>query len=262
MAIFPGLTDAELLYSLSDIGGIKLKFIKPDLSTGYIDRYVVSYKRSTDNGALWIPLSDDENLSLDPYDVLNANYLIVRGLQLGGVEPYCFKVEGKIGNLVAQLNYEVECVELSGNSNTNSDFRGPSAGEFPGLRNVKPEPGKLTLYWTKPTAGYYSQYIIKVINATLPDNLFDLASTNITSTPLDPVFHEAVLSNEVSQMQMTIPVSPLLSYRIAMTTNFPNPFTASGDLPISPNKCVWTCTTNGTIHSCIAPTDCPRLDID
>lgn len=262
IAQFPGLTGVELLYGLSEIGGIKLKFIKPDLSTGYIDRYVVSYKRSTDNGALWTPLSDTPSLSLDPYDVLNSDHLIVRGLELGGVEPYCFKVEGKVGILPAQANNAVECVELSGNTNNNSDFRGPTAGEFPGLRFVKPEPGKLTLYWTKPTAGYYGQYVIRVMNASLTDNLFDLASLNINSTALDPVIHEAVLNNEVNQMQITLPVSTAISYKIAMTTNFPNPFVAAGDLPIVPNQCVWTCSTNGTIHSCTAPTACPQLDIN
>ncbi len=265
IAQFPGLTGVELLYNLSEIGGIKLKFNKPDLSTGYIDQYIVSYKRTADNGALWIPLSDEPTLTLDPYDVLNANQLTVRGLELGTIEPYCFKVEAKVGNLAIQTNNAVHCVELSGNANNNSDFRGPTLFEFPGLQFVQPGTGNLTLYWKKPSAGYYGQYVVKVADANVNPNLFG-TSVDVMSIPLDPTFHEAVLSQTVDQMKLTLPASITKSYKIAMITNFPNPFVSSGDLPIVPNQCVWTCnpvtTTNGTYHACSAPSSCPQLDIN
>ena len=264
-APFPGLTGIELLYGLNDIGGVKLKFSNPDLSNGYIDQYVVSFKRSTDSGQPWMLLSDDSNYSLDPHDVLTANHLIVRGLKLGEIEPFCFKVEAKVGTSPRQTNNSVKCVELSGNTNNNSDFRGPTVAEFPGLQFVEPGQGKLTLYWTKPTGGYFSHYNIRVANANLVSNLF-VPSPYIATIPLERSLYEGTLSDQNSNMKITIPASDAETYKIAMVTNFPNPFLSTGDLPIIANPCVWTCTptttSSGVLHSCDAPTTCPRLQIE
>ena len=261
IAQFSGITEATPIYSIADIGAVRLDFTKPNLSTGYIDQYVVKVKRGMDANIPWDNLGDsDPILSVDPYDVTTADHLIVRGLKLGDSSGvYCFKIEAKVGESTIQSNSSSQCLELSGNPNHDSDFRGPLISEFPGLTTLQVESGRFNLYWKKPTAGFYSQYVIRVMETTSAASIFG-NSNDVTMIPLESSLYEAQLVPGVTQMQASFSVSISKSYKIAISTNFPNPFT--GDLPAVINQCVWTCLAGGTSHTCTTQATCPKLEFE
>jgi len=264
IAPFAGLTGVTPLYNIADIGGVQLEFTKPNLTTGYIDQYVVSVKRAADAAYPWTKLPDPTefpSLTIDPYDVTTANKLIVRGLQMGSSEPYVFKVEAKVGESTIQTNTSTKFLDLSGNPNNDSAFRGPTIQEFFGLLGIQVYGGRFTIYWKKPTAGFYSRYILRVLETTSSANIFG-NSSDITMIPLDADLYESQLTSTVTQMEANFPVSASKSYRIALTTSFPNPFTSDGDLAVVPNQCVWTCTSNGTTHNCSTQSTCPMMEFN
>jgi hypothetical protein len=251
LASFGGISGIDLNYNLESIGSATLRFVLPDFSNGYAEKYQLSIKKGD---GVFEKLEDQSFIKLDEnYNLSTATTLNISGIEMGSTEKYCFKLNLKIGDNLDE-NTVQKCVDVSG-STSDTAFIAPSKDHFPGILGMEFNSG-LIIKWKKPTKGFYSSY--KVYVSTLPT--FDLAST--TTFELDRDLYESQLVNNVTIMQGTFPanISGTTKYYLKMKTIFPNPY-ISGEFPSEENLCSWQCNKQGLNVVCapLSPS-CPILN--
>ena len=250
LANFEGIKNIALSTDLSEIGAVSLGFVKPNLTSGYAEEYVVTVKRGSSGAFTALA---EEGLTLDPYDMKTADKLIVRGLKFGEINDYCFRIQVKIGNNT-DTNGSQKCVNVSGNPiyklsgtslESNINFLPPSSStepkEFAGLLSASiPQPSggnetteTIKLIWRKPVAGFYFSYDFYTSSGVITIN--DLFSENNKSLSLDAFFMDNfVRSSETGEIYTEISLPKGEKFTIALSTGFPG-------LGVERNSCIWYC---------------------
>jgi hypothetical protein len=262
LAGFDGINSIALNTELSNIGSVNLNFTKPNLTSGYAEEYVVTVRRGSGSGP-FEPL-EEEDLTLDTYNLETATKVVVRGLKFGENDDYCFRLQIKVGNNL-DTNGASKCVNVSGNSlykitgsnqESNLNFLPPSSStepkEFAGLlKALIPDPSgadqsneTIRLVWVKPIAGFYYSYDFYTSSGVVnPNTLFDSSFKSLT---LDTFYTESLLdSNQRFEFDIQLPKGQKFS--IGLATGFPG-------LNLERNSCVWYCcpklTVNDTTKTC------------
>ena len=249
IAVFNGIREITMNYDPSEIGSVNLKFLLPDFTTGYGEKYQVEVKIGD---GVYSKIEDQLDVFLNEnYDINTATSLRVSGIELGNTEKYCFKIKLKIG-ASTDTNTALSCLDVSTTS-TESKFIAPSKEDFAGLIGTDFN-NYLIVRWKKPLSGFYSHYKLYISTVS------DFAADKTTVENLDRFPFESQLSSEKTFMEKFYSIDQNKTYYIKMKTSFPNPYVA-GDFLSEENNCSWMCKLTNNQFGCTPQSNsCPVMN--
>lgn len=151
---FGGVREVTVINNLQNAGDVIVDFEIPDFSTGYFDGLILQMRRTLDGSDVPVEITTDSSVYHLSYDFTKDNKIVVKGLSLLETEPVCFTLfpfkYDSANNRRETPNDIWKCVALKA--------EGPTAREFPGLKDGFSAADVIYLSWEEPTNGLYSHY--------------------------------------------------------------------------------------------------------
>ena len=157
-ATFSGLKSVTTASVLEDVGSVYLNYDVPNFTSGYFDGLVVKMRRTLDGSDAEVLVTESSTTVYhESYSYVTASQIHVLGIDYSSAIPYCFTVY--------PFKYDTDGVtkrELPNNvwKCVQPQISAPTALQFPGLVAVSTSKNTVSLTWTTPVSGIYSQFEI------------------------------------------------------------------------------------------------------
>lgn len=250
--VYP-LQGFELYTDPQNVGAIKFEVIPPDLKTGYLDNYIIQYRKGTSADRQWFDSSNQ--FTIDPYDIENDTSLTLRGLTFGALDDiYEFKILGQLNGLTYSPSTEVAPVIVNLKAEAGSLFAGPNKSNFKGISSVlAKDNGMIEVKWEvpKPASGFYTHYDFYLSNCASCNPMDTESNSFIYSFNREAVEATCLIKDsQTKECSQFLSVSQDERIRLSLSTSFISPLAPLGRLPTVINTCYWECQKGTVGFSC------------
>jgi hypothetical protein len=171
VADFQGIKSIDPAKNLSNLDQVTLNFDLPNFLSGNISGYVLRYYGADPSNSSPMSVNDSDVINLTglgvlPYNVQTDTSLTVTGIDPLSIDQYCF--------MLVPFSYNVDGTKNFGDTSNVSprcvlpSIKAPDKTQFPGIEASSSlcdaVNASVTLKWSAPTSGIFSNYEIFYVN--------------------------------------------------------------------------------------------------
>ncbi|HLT22400.1 MAG TPA: hypothetical protein VKZ84_03115 [Bacteriovoracaceae bacterium] len=156
--IFNGISSISASESIEGAETLKITYEDPSVVGGYFDGLILKMRRTVDGTDPEVEITENTTpVFYRPFDALSTTEIIVEGIDYLASEPYCFRLYpykwNEDGSQIREIeNENWKCILPK--------VEPPDATAFLGIESGSSVREYVTLRWSPPTSGFYTNYVI------------------------------------------------------------------------------------------------------